>query len=431
MKGTLVKQVKDSVALLRAATSVMTRRIREGEKTKLKEFREELYKLREENRELRREIKRMKNAPPPPPPASRHSSTRESSERKRRRIIDSEEEMDTGSPPRLQTRDPEIEPTSLPSRKEKTEGIIDLGEKEFPPLRKKGPVRQTGPPLKGVPRPLEAFPPGMPEEARAEFNKLMDQKNAVLALLDPIMTQMETLRLSRTKPVSDKTTPVTSLPPPVIGKEAKASNPQGVKGRDQNRAVSVIPSEKTEGTSGGSKKKKKGKAGGGQDPPATGTRATPGEKGGASSSKSQGSQRGPAGGQTKSSAATRGERPLPVKTGKSLALTQSTPPPPPSTGEKEEWTKVVGRKTRKATKAGDNRAAAVPAPPPKTAASGTSPPPGGGKKKGRRRVPRTAAMVLSCPPGALKETLRLAMDKIDLASLNIDGLEARKAVTGA
>lgn len=40
-------------------------------------------------------------------------------------------------------------------------------------------------------------------------------------------------------------------------------------------------------------------------------------------------------------------------------------------------------------------------------------------------------MVLSCPPGKYKETLRLAMDNIDLASLDINGLKARKTVTGA
>lgn len=40
-------------------------------------------------------------------------------------------------------------------------------------------------------------------------------------------------------------------------------------------------------------------------------------------------------------------------------------------------------------------------------------------------------MVLTCSPGQYKEALKLAMDNIDLASLEINGLKARKAVTGA
>lgn len=65
--------------------------------------------------------------------------------------------------------------------------------------------------------------------------------------------------------------------------------------------------------------------------------------------------------------------------------------------------------------------------------TGSTPSPpskGKGRKGGRRRVPRTAAVVLTCPPGSYKETLRLAMERIDLDSFEINGLMARKAVTG-
>lgn len=46
-------------------------------------------------------------------------------------------------------------------------------------------------------------------------------------------------------------------------------------------------------------------------------------------------------------------------------------------------------------------------------------------------MPRTAAVVVTCPEGQYREVLRLAMDKIDPASLGIEGMTARKAVTRA
>jgi len=60
-------------------------------------------------------------------------------------------------------------------------------------------------------------------------------------------------------------------------------------------------------------------------------------------------------------------------------------------------------------------------------------PPSAGKQrgKGRRRMLRTAAVVISCPPGQYKEAIRLATEKIDLAGLDINGVTARRAATGA
>lgn len=52
-------------------------------------------------------------------------------------------------------------------------------------------------------------------------------------------------------------------------------------------------------------------------------------------------------------------------------------------------------------------------------------------KRERRRAPRTAAVVITCPPGQYKESIKLATEKIDLASLDINGLSARRAITGA
>lgn len=71
--------------------------------------------------------------------------------------------------------------------------------------------------------------------------------------------------------------------------------------------------------------------------------------------------------------------------------------------------------------------------PPSPTVGTTSPPPSKkeGKKGKKRRVPRTAAVIVTCPEGQYKEVLRLAMDQIDPASLGIEGMTARRAVTGA
>jgi len=49
----------------------------------------------------------------------------------------------------------------------------------------------------------------------------------------------------------------------------------------------------------------------------------------------------------------------------------------------------------------------------------------GGRKGRKRRAPRTAAIVITCPDGKYKEVLRLAMDQVDPASQGIEGMSAR------
>lgn len=58
------------------------------------------------------------------------------------------------------------------------------------------------------------------------------------------------------------------------------------------------------------------------------------------------------------------------------------------------------------------------------------PPAQGKEKKGKRRPPRTAAVIITCSPGGYKN-FRLAVEKIDLSSLGIEGMGARRAVTEA
>lgn len=102
----------------------------------------------------------------------------------------------------------------------------------------------------------------MPEEARAKFNELMDAKDAILALLDPILAQMEVLRLSTKENALAKTAPAPSVGSSVIRKEIKVSNPPGTQRRDTKTAPPVAPTTKVERRQGGSKKKKAKKAGG-------------------------------------------------------------------------------------------------------------------------------------------------------------------------
>jgi len=103
---------------------------------------------------------------------------------------------------------------------------------------------------------------------------------------------------------------------------------------------------------------------------------------------------------------------------------------------------VVGRRTRKG-QAGEVRTKRAPAPvkpketgkksaasQPQTRAQPPAPRKKG-KSKGRKRsVPRTAAVIITCPADNYKEVLKLAMDHIDPASLGIEGMTARRAVTG-
>lgn len=52
-------------------------------------------------------------------------------------------------------------------------------------------------------------------------------------------------------------------------------------------------------------------------------------------------------------------------------------------------------------------------------------------KAPRRRLPRAAAVTLTCPPDTYSEAMRTVRDKINLEDLDIPALRPKKAVTGA
>lgn len=95
----------------------------------------------------------------------------------------------------------------------------------------------------------------------------------------------------------------------------------------------------------------------------------------------------------------------------------SSPPTRPPT-----WVEVLGSKEKKKRRKKTSTAASPNAP-------GADRPQKGGKK--RVRAPKRAAVVVTCPEGQYAECLRLARDNIDLASLSIESIRPKRALTGA
>lgn len=121
-------------------------------------------------------------------------------------------------------------------------------------------------------------------------------------------------------------------------------------------------------------------------------------------------------------------------------LPSTNPLHPPVKGDTEHWSVVVGRAATRAKlprvalkahppRQPNPRKLGGSPPPPSPRRGLTHPPPAQGKKG--RRLPRTAAVVITYPPGGYKGNLKLAVKEIDLASLGIERMGARRAVTGA
>lgn len=127
---------------------------------------------------------------------------------------------------------------------------------------------------------------------------------------------------------------------------------------------------------------------------------------------------------------------------KTTAPPSKTAPPPSTAGGKDgtmvPWTEVVGRKakTRALKEAGAREAPKLVS---TARAKGPAKTPGPAntkgqakKKKARRRAPRTAAVVLTCPKGQYAETMAEVRAKIGLSEVGIQGgITTRIAATGA
>lgn len=115
------------------------------------------------------------------------------------------------------------------------------------------------------------------------------------------------------------------------------------------------------------------------------------------------------------------------------SATERSLPSRESEGKEGEvpWTKVIGRKAKKMeAKAGKERTSD----PERNGGKPRVLPVGkntGTKKVKRRRPPRTAAVVLTCPEGRYNEIMQMARARVDIGALNIDGLKLKRAQTGA
>lgn len=322
------------------------------------------------------------------------------------------------------------------------------------------PPATLGPSLKGRARPVEPLPLGLSEEKRTTLIWLREQRDNVLSQLDLILSQISALEinakdenLAQVRPPANAA-PVLSQVPSVIGEEAEAFKPLEEHRGEQKKTPPVALATKTVKPQEGGRKKKKGKkTGGGQAPPPLDTRPIERGKGGANATPlTRKDQPGHSRGKPQLSSLKNGS--ATDKKGKSPSKSEDRNPPNkrnpapqlPTEGTAGEWSLVVGRK------AGGRRSAGEKAPrsanPPTTNSqtgkrvadpTGQQPTqskasPSTGKRRGkgrRRRVPRTEAVVITCPQGEYKDNLRLATEKIDPASLGIDGMTARRAVTGA
>lgn len=92
--------------------------------------------------------------------------------------------------------------------------------------------------------------------------------------------------------------------------------------------------------------------------------------------------------------------------------------------KEESWAEVVKRKAKNKTKTKESGGTLTPAEKTKSTAET--------KKPQRRRIPRTSAIVLTCPKGQYAETMTEIREKIKLSEVGIQGgITTRTAMTGA
>lgn len=468
MKGSLVGQLRQAAIMTRAAVNVMMTRSRESTTSELSEIRRELERLRLENKSLRRELGRLKEAsqtPLSPYPTLQESVASGSSRKRRRRarISDSEGETEDFSTSNIQR---EVSPPLSPSLSRSYSSIVrgrkrdEMKKTEVPSSLAPAPTI-SGPTLRGVPRPVSVYPPGMGAEEIAQYEALLDKMN-------PILSQMEALRISaaqRTNSAAPVPSPRASL---ITGGEVQTSRPQRMRKEKtalNSRLVvtSVTKEEVKTSTSHGDSKTPRLKALLPASAPASQTEE-PKKKKKKKKKKMKESQgiEGPSSSVTGAQRAQERQKeampPQPQKGSKTPASETSRPlgkkeilntkvlPPGTQRAAIEEgWTMVgKGRKDKgkgegntKRANVPQNSALRVSEEERKFASSKslprTQPSPASSKKKGkkRRRAPRTAAVVITCDAGDYKNNLQHAVKNINLAELGINGMGARRALTGA
>lgn len=112
--------------------------------------------------------------------------------------------------------------------------------------------------------------------------------------------------------------------------------------------------------------------------------------------------------------------------------------PSPSAPPESTWAEMAKRNKRKGAPAKPAVTPPVQKIGPTAPKQGVKQPAKGGKKPVtklqaavKRKLPTTAAVILTCPAGKYTEAMREAKDKISLNDLGIEGLRAKRALTGA
>lgn len=180
MKGSLVKKLRESAALVRAATTVMTLRAREVQGgNNNEELLKIIGELRAENSRLRKEIEEIKIrlSPPTSPPQTSQTREKRSSAAKKRRIVDSTDSEEEGRklPPSLSSL--ADYPPLLQRVRKPEEG------KERGAPQKERSLTNTGLTLEGATRQVDMHPPGLGDGDKAEHD-------ALLAALTPVLENM-------------------------------------------------------------------------------------------------------------------------------------------------------------------------------------------------------------------------------------------------
>lgn len=430
LKGDLVHGLQHAVAVFRAATTVLVSRAAGQMHSTPRVEEENQLQLQQEIRELRDEVERLKRERQMERPDSPRISHDTRKKRKCTYVESSEGEMEADVQMEVASSSPPIDtPPPLPlNLEEEHKG----GEEEsLMPMHQAIGSYIKGPSLGGVPRMVDVYPSNMGLEERRIFDNLLDKMEAKYKrkyeeLEREKRSMLASIAQQETAPRPAEKTDLS------VAKQAKLGNQEGMTPSSSSPAVPrTKPS--TQGERKKKKKKRKGKkTGGDQGTPEVVSPVAQEERKTLKSSTSDEGQPG----------SNQGPPKIPER-GEDVSPTGHIPSIPDKK-EEVKWSKVIGRKADGKGGKSERGAQSAPSGIIKPASKGgktassqsapqadSTPSPQKREKKGKKRVPRTAAVVVTCPPGEYRDNLRLATGKIDLASLQINGVGARRAATGA
>lgn len=165
MKGSLVHALKEATVTTRAAMAILAKRAREKEGEKASSLSEREKDLIKQIEELKKKVKRLERQTRNPPQTPTPIFPRAKAKR-RKMVEESKEEMNVTAPPNSQSKlpsPPQAMDKTWEGRKEEKASQVASGLCNAPPIREK--LRQ-----------IEAYPPGIRPQDRAEFDSLAKQR---------------------------------------------------------------------------------------------------------------------------------------------------------------------------------------------------------------------------------------------------------------